>query len=271
MRIAKRNRERIISDLVKDGDSWAKARRYYELTLGMQMRAVGMMANWLGGDFIHRDKKGDKNGRAPIEPVPAKQQRDALVCTGNAFEDQACRPDTGAAHPHGRGKWWDDSSTCGFHSPVHDQIMGLQAYTLTMLMNPDTLQRIYDTELIAKRTDVATLRSCLKRSNRPSDGAGSAAAKHDARNPMISSLRRNLQREHLERLIDLSRSDSMSSAVYKPISTLVVEQLRQLKAKIDSVLDTHKDSLDPYSQAHVRDAGVQIQKALDAHYVYQSL
>jgi transcription termination factor NusB len=264
MRIAKRNRERIIGDLVKDGDSWARARRYYELTLGLQIRSVGMMANWLGGDFIHRDKKGDRNGRVPIEPVPAKQQRDALTfVVENAFQDQAYGLTPDLLTHMAEEKWWDDWSSIFADStwPVHDQIMGFQAYTLTMLMNPDTLRRIYDNEFLATaQTDVVTLPELLE-----------TIKQRDARNPMISSLRRNLQREHLERLIDLSRSNAMSSAVYKPICTLVVEQLRQLKAKIDPVLDTQKDSLDPYSQAHLRDASVQIQKALDAHYVYQSL
>jgi hypothetical protein len=277
MRIAKRNRERIISDLVKDGDSWAKTRRYYELTLGMQMRAVSMMANWLGGDFIHRDKKGDKNGRAPIEPVSAKQQRDALTfVVETTFQDQAYGLTPELLTHMAEEKWWDDVSSIFADAtwPVHDQIMGLQAYTLTMLMKPDTLQRIYDNELITTaQTDVVTLPELLETIKQAvwTELDQPAGAKHDARNPMISSLRRNLQREHLERLIDLTRSDILGSAVYKPICTLVVEQLRQLKAKIDPVLDTYKDSFDPYTLAHLKDASVQIQKALDAHYVYQTL
>ncbi len=277
MRIATRNRGRILSDLVKEGDSWSKARRYYELTLGLQMRVVGMMANWLGGDFIHRDKKGDKNGRAPIEPVPARQQRDALAfVVENAFQDQAYGLTPELLSHMAEEKWWDDWSSIVEDStwPIHDRIMGFQAYTLTMLMNPDTLRRIYDNEfLIPAQADVLSLPELLEAIKQAAwtELDQPAGAKHDARNPMISSLRRNLQREHMERLIDLSRSDAIGSAVYKPIATLVVEQLRQLKGKIDSVLDTHKESLDPYTQAHLRDASVQIQKALDAQYIYQGL
>ena len=36
---------------VKEGDSWTKARRGYEITLSMQARAVSMMANWIGGSW----------------------------------------------------------------------------------------------------------------------------------------------------------------------------------------------------------------------------
>jgi hypothetical protein len=277
MRIANRNRARILSDLVKEGDAWAKARRYYELTLGLQMRSVSMMANWLGGDFIHRDKKGDKNGRVPIEPVPAKQQRDALAfVVENAFQDQAYGLTTDLLTHMAEEKWWDDWSSIFAEStwPVHDQIMGFQAYTLTAMMNPDTLRRIYDNEFLqAPQTDVVTLPELLETIRQAvwTELDQSSGAKHDARNPMISSLRRNLQHEHLERLIDLSKPDSISSAVYKPIGDLVIEQLRQIKGKIDPVLDAQKDAMDAYTKAHLRDASTQIQKALDAHYVYQSL
>jgi hypothetical protein len=277
IRIAKRNRERILKDLVKEGDSWSKARRYYELTLGLQIRAVSMMANWLGGDFIHRDKKGDKNSRVPIEPVPAKQQRDALTFViENTFQDQAYGLTPELLTHMAEEKWWDDWSSIFADStwPVHDEIMGFQAYALTVLMYPDALRRIYDNEFLATpQTDVLTLPELLETIRKAvwSELDQPSGAKHDARNPLVSSLRRNLQREHLERLIDLSKPNTIGSAVYKPISTLAVDQLRQLKTKIDPMLDASDDAVDPYTKAHLREASTQIQKALDAHYVYQSL
>jgi hypothetical protein len=98
------------------------------------------------------------------------------------------------------------------------------------------------------------------------------AKKYTDREPMISSLRRNLQREHLELLIDLSRSDYMSTAAYKPIANLVMEKLRQIKEnKIDPVLEASDENLDSYTRAHLKDAGMQIKKALEAHYVYRQI
>jgi len=89
---------------------------------------------------------------------------------------------------------------------------------------------------------------------------------------MISSLRRNLQREHMELLIDLSKSDYFGTAAYKPIATLVVEKLTQIRQyKIEHVLDTYSERLDPYTRAHLKDASMQIKKALDAQYVYRNL
>jgi len=176
-------------------------------------------------------------------------------------------------------KWWDDISSVLSDAtwPVHDSIMGIQASTLARLMYPTTLRRIYDNEfLISPDEDALTLPELL-------DAISAAiwteldqepGRKFTAREPMISSLRRNLQREHVELLIDLSKSDYYSTAAYKPIADLVIQKLRDIKDnKIDPVLETESlsENLDPYTKAHLRDASMQIKRALEAQYIYKSL
>ena len=278
IRIAQYNRGRIIDKLVKDGDSWAKTRRDYEMTLGMQMRAVSMMANWLGGAYVHRDKKGDKGGRLPIEVVPAKKQREALnFVIENTFRDEAFGLTQDLLRRMTVDKWWDDMSSVLSDAtwPIHDRIMGIQANVLAMMMYPSTLRRIYDNEfLVSADEDAITLPVLLDTISNEiwSELDKKPEKKYTDREPMISSLRRNLQCEHLELMIDLSRSDYMGTAAYKPIATLVVEKLREIKEnKIDPILETSNENLDPYTLAHLKDASMQIKKALDAHYVYKQL
>ncbi len=281
IRIARHNRERIIEKLVKEGDSWAKTRKAYEMTLSMQMRAVGMMANWLGGSFIYRDKKGDKGDRLPIEVVPAKKQRDALnFVIENTFRDEAFGLTPDLLRRMTVDKWLDDMSSFSFVLsdstwPIHDRIMGIQASALAMIMYPTTLRRIYDNEfLIPADDDALTLPELLDTISNEiwSELVQEPSKKHTAREPMISSLRRNLQREHLELLIDLSKSDYFGTAAYKPIANLVMEKIRQIKEdKIDSILEESDGKLDPYTRAHLKDAGLQIKRALDAHYIYKQL
>jgi len=278
MRIVRYNRERIISKLVKDGDSWAKTRRAYEMTLAIQMRSVGMMSNWLGGAFVYRDKKGDKNGRLPIEIVPAKKQRDALAFViENTFEDKAFGLTEDLLRRMTVDKWWDDMSSVMTDStwPIHDTIMGIQASTLARLMYPMVLRRIYDNEfLVPAGEDALTLPELLDTVSAAvwSEMDQEPGKKYTAREPMISSLRRNLQREHIELLIDLTKSSYLGTAAYKPIGNLVMEKLRYLKeSKIDRVLDMYGENLDPYTKAHLKDASLQIKKTLEAHYVYKQL
>ena len=84
---------------------------------------------------------------------------------------------------------------------------------------------------------------------------------------MISSLRRNLQNEHMERLIDLTLPGSGSAAASKAISNLCRMQLGEIKESVDELLDGDTE-LDPYTQAHLSEASNRIEKALDADYVY---
>ncbi len=151
--------------------------------------------------------------------------------------------------------------------------MGIQASILANLMYPTTLRQIYDNEfLVPADEDALTLPELLDTVSKAvwSELEQKPDKKYTVRKPMISSLRRNLQREHLERLIDLSKVESRGTAAYKPISDLVLEQLRQIKeCKIDSILNAdNNNNLDTYTRAHLKDASMQIKKALEAQYVY---
>lgn len=280
MRLVKYHRGRLIDKFVKEGDSWAKARRGYELTLAIQTRALSMMGNWLGGAFVHRDRKGDKGERLPIHVVSADQQRAAVrFVAQNAFVDEAFGLSPELLVRMSVDKWLDGE---GFHQaiseeatwPVHDRIMGVQASALTMLMNPTTLRRVHDNEYrLPADQDTVTLPELL---NVLTDAIWMEITKEPtkekftARKPMISSLRRNLQKEHLERLIDLAMPDSNFNAAYKPISNLATMELRELEKLIDKAIDGADDRLDEYTLAHLSAAQKQITKALNAEFIYNA-
>lgn len=265
-----RFRKRLMSDYVKDGDSWTKAREGYELTLNLQLKNISMMANWVGGAHVNRDKKGDPKERMPIEVVSADKQRAAL----NFVLESTFRDASYALSPELLSRLTKDFFG-GFGAdptwPVHDRILAMQASALTMLMNATTLRRVYDNEFrIPADQDAFTLPELLSSVSDEiwSELDEKPEAKFTDRKPMISSLRRNLQREHLERLIDLTLPGNGSSAAYKAISNLCMLQLGELKASIDEALDGSKDSIDAYTKAHLAEASQRITKALDADYVY---
>jgi hypothetical protein len=277
MKLAKHHRERLLAKFVTDGESWSKARKGYELTLALQTKSLAMMSNWLGGAFIHRDHKGDKTARTPIEAVPAAAQRAALSWIINSsFRDDAFGLTPAILQRIKADSLVSDEGFRGYQEPtfaVHDKIMGLQSSVLTMLMNPTRLRRIYDNEaLVEEDKDALTLPELM-------DAVTAAVfteldkrleAKFTARKPMISSLRRNLQRELIDRLIDLSRPGGDSTAASKPISNLALAHLRQLKDKIGNALKAGPGSPDPYTKGHLEDAQVRITKALDAPYIFNA-
>ncbi|QDV24280.1 zinc-dependent metalloprotease [Aureliella helgolandensis] len=269
--LIERFRKNLMNDYVKKGDSWTKARQGYELTLSLQMKNASMMANWIGGAFVNRDKKGDPNERLPIEVVSAERQRTALeFVLSSTFRDDAY-----ALSPELLSRLTKDFFG-GFGSdptwPVHDRILSMQASTLTLLMNATTLRRVYDNEFrVPADEDAFTLPELLTAISDEiwTELDETPEGEFTARKPMISSLRRNLQREHLDRMVDLTLPGNGSSAAYKAISNLCIMKLTSIKKKIDQVLEASEENgIDPYTLAHLMEASQRIEKALDADYVY---
>lgn len=268
--LAKFHRERLVEKFVKDGQSWARVRYGYEMTLGLQTRAVAMMSGWLGGAFVNRDKKGDPGDRAPIAVVPVKEQREALQFTiENTFRDDAYGLTPDLLRRMTLDKWADNRSSV-FEDPtwpVHDRIMGIQALVLTRLMNPGTLGRVYDNELMTPaKDDMVTIPEVLRTLETEIwSELDKPSANYTEREPMISSLRRNLQREYIERLIDLSMPSTWGQAAYKPVGNLAMMHLRQLNSRLEKALAT--GGVDAYTRAHLEEARARIAKAIDAGYI----
>ncbi len=266
-------RSGLTDKFVKDGESWARARRGYLISLNTQMQSLSMMGNWVGSAYVYRDKKGDPGSRAPIEVVPAERQRAAMqFVIDNAFMDEAygITPDL-LAHAT-VDKWWDDVNNVFADAalPIHDRVMGMQASALTMLLNPQTVQRVYDYELyVPEDQDTLTLAELMETVTESiwTELGEMPKTKHTARKPMISSLRRNLQSEHLNRLIDMAFATRGFNSSAKPVKTLSTMHLRSIKKYVDGALEW-EDRIDTYTMAHLQEISVRVGKALDAEYMY---
>jgi hypothetical protein len=278
MRLVNHLRTKILERMVKEGESWAKAREGYEILLGRHFGAVAIAANWIGGWYVYRDKKGDPGAREPVKPIEAERQRRALsFLVENALNDEAYGLNSELLAKMTVDKWWDEGGFAYIFEdeswPVHDRIAALQAAAMTMVMNPTTLNRVFDAEfVIPADEDALTLPEVI---NTVSDAIWSElderpARTFTARKPLVSSLRRNLQSEHLERLIDLSLPNPGFGAAAKAVSNLSVNYLRQLQDKLDKALQKSSAKLDPYTEAHFTEARVRIAKALDAQYIYNT-
>lgn len=276
MKLAQFLRGKILDKFVKSGESWAKARRGYQITLNTQVEAVNIMANWLGGAFVNRDHKGDPGERPPINPVPAAQQRAALkFVIDNSFRDEVYGLTSELLQHMTVEKWLDGGSGSPNAEPtwpIHDRIAGVQASTLTMLMNPTVLRRVYDNEFLVPRDqDALTLPEMMETISSAiwTEVDKSPERTPSNREPLISSLRRNLQREHVERLIDLTLEGG-SSASTKTIVTLATAELRKIQDKITKALEKGNGRLDTYTVAHLSECKQRIGKALEAQYIYNA-
>jgi hypothetical protein len=242
------------------------------------MRSVSMMANWVGGAFVNRDKKGDPGDRPPVEVVPAKQQRDALkFVIDTTFRDEAYGLTPKLLERMSVDKWLDRDHRAAMSSeatwPIHDRVLGIQASALTLLMNPTTLRRVLDNEMrLPAETDTLTLPELFEQisSSVWTEVKQECPEERNDRQPMISSLRRNLQREHIQRLIDLVLNDPGDTAAYKPIGTLARMELRKLKGVIEKSQESCGEKMDVYSSAHLVESHERIARVLEAGYMFGS-
>lgn len=274
-RLVDYHRERILDGFVKEGESWAQSRRAYQITLAIQSSSISIMSNWVGGSFVNRDKKGDPGDRAPIEAVDPDQQREAIEwIIEHCFYDEAFGLTPELLTHMTVEKWYDDMGSIMDDPtwPVHDRILGIQASALTQLMNPITLQYVWDNEYRDRENDPLTLPELLDdlREAAWTEVNGEVDEHYTNAEPMISSLRRNLQREHLERLIDLTMPGDGFTAAEKPISNLALMNLRDLQSRIDETLGQANSKIDAYTVAHLTEAKNRIDQVLNAQYIYNT-
>jgi Met-zincin/Domain of unknown function (DUF5117) len=264
-------RAELVSDIVDDGESWAQARRRFGSFLNTHLQSVSIASNYIGGSYVTNARKGDPGAEAPITDIPSARQREAMYFViENTFEDKAYGITPELVRHLGKEYWWDPQGVSELladpSSTVHDLVGGIQATGLTFLMNPTRLRRVYDNEYRAEAGELFTLAELVTTvTNRAwsecNPTNGSTGSDID-----ISSFRRNLQREHTERLIQLMLLDGPSSPSLRTIATLATQELRRIDSMCEKALDRSPDT---YTEAHLGDIRTRIAKSLDAAYVIE--
>jgi hypothetical protein len=228
----------------------------------------------MGGSLTNRARKGDKNVPRPVEVVACDQQRAALkFVIENSLRDEAYGLTPELLAHMTVDKWLDGGSLFSFSSeatwPIHDQIASIQASILSMLMNPTTLRRVYDNELrVPADQDAVTLPEILSSLTDAIWGEleKNPDKQYTARVPLVSSLRRNLQQEHLGRLVDLSSpSDRETNESDKPIANLASAELSRILLNGKA-----RKMADPYTLAHLLKLKEQVDKLRDSQFIYNA-
>ncbi|MEM7165117.1 MAG: zinc-dependent metalloprotease [Planctomycetota bacterium] len=254
-------RQKLLEKGIKDGEPWAKVRRLYGSLLGAQLSACRTASNWIGGVYFHRHVKGDEAvTEDPVIPAPVDRQRRALqFLVENAFRDEAfdLRPEV--LRKLGTQQWFDTNWRDEQDTPIHDRILGVQASVLTMILNPTKLRRVFDNELRAAEDEetltIPEILQTLRKEIWSELDAGDSQ--------LISSLRRGLQREHLDRMIALGTGLDMPGAAGETLASLARGELRWLRGRLSVPLT---DDMDPYTRAHLDDANERVTRALEATY-----
>ena len=135
---------------------------------------------------------------------------------------------------------------------------------LSSILAPSRLGMVYDNEYrVPEGEDALTLAEIF---DTLMDAVYSGIDETDGdwsnREPMISSMRRNLQAEMTDRLIGLSTG---RVRMFRPVRTLALHHTRALYTQIGDILE-NDGSIDVYSQSHLEDMHERLGNALDIVY-----
>jgi hypothetical protein len=235
-----------------------------------------LASRYIGGQYHHRDHRGDENGRLPFVPVPAAKQREALqFLKEHALSDKAFDFPSDLLNSLAITRWSDwgraSWSSPRFDYPVHDVILSNQALILERLLYPTVLSRVRDTELkFAKGEEAFTMPELF---SGITDAVwvelkqGPGEKQWSNTDAFVSSFRRGLQREHLKQLIKLLLE--ADSGTPEDARSLARHHLELINSRIQNVLQNARGRLDDYSLAHLQESQVRVAKALDASFQVQ--
>ncbi|WP_422929834.1 zinc-dependent metalloprotease [Singulisphaera sp. PoT] len=274
--------------VVKDGESWSRAREAFSILLQQWGNAAFMAASHIGGQSVSRDHKGTKGERDPMIPVKGAKQREALAfLVEQILSDRAFKFSPALMRRVTTERWshWGDDSlsagAVGTEFPLHERVLRIQSIVISECLAPEVLSRLLNQELQTEGSGEALKIAEVFRTL--TDGVWSevAAGKPDEKgaNLTLSTIRRNLQREHLRKLCTIVLGNRRASAgdAYAYIlfssggasypadaKSLARLHLKDIGNRIDATLARKELTIDDTTRAHLEESKHRIAKVLDA-------
>jgi hypothetical protein len=273
----------ILKDIHKWGEKKQQPRHYllasYGMVMGEKARNMLYVSRVPGGEYFNRNRLGDPDAAPPIVLVDPKEQRAAIKLMGQTiFSDSYFTTDPELLNALVPSRDWGMDGLgdvfVRVDYPVHQRIANLQAYALMNLCTPYVLQRVYDAQLKSKSSDKFTsaeLLTSVRDVIWTEIQNSSTEQKFSDAKPMISSIRRNLQRQHLAYLL-ASTNVRLGGMMSPDLQSMVRFCMRDLGDRISDVLAKAKQpdgelQLDFATRAHLTECRDQIDKALDVQHV----
>ncbi len=263
------------------GESFNDTKIAFNQVFGHYASNLFTLVSYVGGQSFNRYRSGDAIGRLPFEPIPVAKQRDAIATIQkNLFAADALKFSPDLLNKLAPSRWYHWGASPDFSSldyPIHERILSLQTFVLSDLLSSERLQRLRDTELKTTAGQALTLPELF---DTLLQGIWTEVLQPTNDLTQVSSLRRSLQRQHMNLLVNLALRNRLSldkidnfldfvvgiqtSNPPEDARTLAWYQLRQLRDRLATVLRDRGDKLDIYTKAHLEEASDRIAKAIDS-------
>jgi len=269
--------------VVSEGDGWQRARVAFSSLMGELSSASYLSAQYIGGEYTSRDHRGDPNAREPFAPIPVEKQREAMkFLAEHILSDQAFSFSPALlrrlAPEHWRSSNFFFSSGSGY--PIYDVAARIQGTVLSQFLNSSVLRNVQNIELHADEDqDVLRMPEVFDMltesiwselpTEKPADGEKTKLS--------ISTIRRNLQRAHVQKLAQMVLGENdmfggfgmfmffgYSSPPPVDARNLANMHLHDLAARIQSTIESDQLELDDYTKAHLTDLDRLLKKVSEA-------
>ncbi|WP_413198592.1 zinc-dependent metalloprotease [Nostoc piscinale] len=258
--------QRLDEGYLPKGESYSSLRVLFNRVLRYYFRNASLLSQYIGGQSFRRLHAGDEISWAFV-PVSLTQQRQALAKLQEyVFAEDAFSFSPQLLNQLAPSRWQHWGSPI-HHTrldyPIHDRILSFQSAILRSLLDSDRINRLRDVELKTPPGEALSLPELFDTLQ-----TGIWTEIFTPEPPKsISSIRRSLQQEHLNILLEmlLQTNDELEDS-----RTLAWYELRQLQTAIDNKLKEFGKALDIYTIAHLEFAGDRISKALNSQLLSQS-
>ena len=267
---------------VNPGEGYGSLRRRVDLVFSYFRSHTLTLTDYIGGQRFRRLNPWETRDQNPLEPISARKQREALailkqsVFATDAFEFS---PQLLNQLPPDRWRHWGVSLTdYPLDYPIYERVLAVQTLALSDLMISERLARVRDMEFKTETEDVLTLAELFE--SLYQSIWSEVLAPEDAP-PDVSSLRRGLQRHHLNILSNLvlrrTLWDALSAQDFTDFMALISTlgapddarvlaryQLRQIYQDIGDTLSDYEGRMGVTTEAHLQDVRDRIDRVLQA-------
>ncbi|AUB36194.1 putative Zn-dependent protease [Nostoc flagelliforme CCNUN1] len=255
--------QRLDKSYLSKGESYSNLRVSFNRVLKYYFRNATLLSKYIGGQSFRRLHASD-DASWTFVPVSLLKQRQALTKLQEyVFSEDAFSFSPQLLNQLAPSRWehWGSSVPNNrLDYPIHDRILGFQSAVLRSLLDSDRLNRLQDIELKTLPGEALSIPELF---DTLQTGIWTEVLTPGEPKP-ISSIRRSLQREYLNILLEmmLGTNDTPEDG-----RTLAWYKLRQLQKAIDVRLKQLSESVDIYTLAHLEASGDRIAKALNAQLI----
>ena len=283
---------KLIERFTANDAGYDRVRHAFGVLLGAHGQANFFAARLVGGLYSSRSHRDDPQAKPPFRVVEASQQRKAMsLLSDQIFSDTSYQFPPEFYNQLVSTRWlhWGTDNVDRQDYPVHEAVLKWQLRILEQLLDARTLTRLADNTMkVGPDVDCFTTSELLRAlvNSIYSEVFEFKAADYSDQKPVISSLRRNLQREALGELLRLSLGGGRRSGLIvtrfgsslgipPDARSLANFHLKRLLNKVNNVLKENGEQeqkivMDDSSRAHLEDVQRRIEAVLDAEIVVSS-